>query len=89
MRRHLERAELDQAEPARRPVRRVQLVDAELGAVRVAGHVDQQIAEQPVDEPRRRGCDRLIGTCCERDLELVAASRGAPRRRAAPGSSGR
>ena len=57
MRRHLERAELDEAEAARRPVGRIQLVDADLGAVRVAGHVDQEIAEQPIDEPRRHGRD--------------------------------
>ena len=70
MRRHLERAELDEAEPARRPVRRVELVDADLGAVRVAGDVDQQVAEQAVDEPRRRRLLRLI-RLLERELELV------------------
>ena len=36
VRRHLERAQLQQAEPAGRAVGRIQLVDAELGAVRVA-----------------------------------------------------
>ena len=38
--------------------------------MRVAGHVDQEIAEQPVDEPRRHGRDRLI-RLLERELELV------------------
>ena len=35
-------------------VGRVELVDAEFGAMGVAGDVDQQVAEQPVDEPQRR-----------------------------------
>ena len=69
MRRHLERAELDEPEPPCRPVGRVELVDAELGAMRVAGHVDQEIAEQPIDEPRRR-LRRLLHLR-ERELELV------------------
>jgi hypothetical protein len=53
--RHLEGAHLEQAEAAGGAVRRVQLVDAELGAVGVAGDVDQQVAQQAVDEPRRHG----------------------------------
>ena len=53
VRRHLERAELDQPQPAGRRVGRVQLVDAELGAVRVARDVDQQMAEHAIDQPRR------------------------------------
>ncbi len=52
--RHFEGAELDEAEATRRAVRREQLVDADLGAVGVAGDVDEQVAEQPVDEPGRR-----------------------------------
>ena len=54
VRRHLERAEFDEAEPAGRPVGREQLVDADFGAMGVAGDVDQEIAEQPIDEPRPR-----------------------------------
>ncbi len=53
VRRHLEAAELHQPQPAGGRVGRIELVDAELGAVRVARQVDQQIAEQAVDEPRR------------------------------------
>ena len=69
VRRHLEGAQLDETEPAGRPVGRVQLVDAELGAVRVAGHVDEQVAEQPIDQPRLR---RLAGRrALKGDLELV------------------
>src|SRR6266511_251110 len=42
MRRHLERAELEQAQPAGGRFGRVELVDRELGAVRVAGQVDEE-----------------------------------------------
>ena len=59
--RHLERAELDQTEPAGRTVGREQLVDADLGAMGVAGDVDQQIAEQPIDQPRPRLLARRPG----------------------------
>jgi hypothetical protein len=45
MRRHLEGAQLQQAQAAGGRVRRVQLVDAELAAVGVAGDVDQQVAQ--------------------------------------------
>ena len=71
MRRHLERAELDEAKPSRRPVRRIELVDADLGAVRVARHVDQQVAEQPVHQPRRHRPVGGIGNLRQRDLQLV------------------
>ena len=53
VRRHLETAQLDEAEPAARTVGRIQLVDAELGAVRVAGQIDEQVAQRAVDDPRR------------------------------------
>jgi hypothetical protein len=53
VRRHLEGAQLEQAEAAGRAVRRIQLVDAELGAVGVAGDVDQQVAQHAVDQPGR------------------------------------
>ena len=61
VRRHLEGAELDQAEPAGRAVGRVQLVDADLGAMRVAGDVDQQVAEDPVDQPGRQVAVAAVG----------------------------
>ena len=54
MRRHLQRPVLDQAEPAGAALGRVHLVDAELGAVGIAGHVGEDVAEQPVDQPGRR-----------------------------------
>ena len=69
MRRHLERAELDQPQAARGRIGRVELVDAEFGAVRVAGHVDQQVAEDAVDQPRR--AVGIVGHLLERDLQFV------------------
>ena len=55
VRRHLEAAQLQQAEPAARAVGAVQLVDAELGAVGVAGDVGEQVAQRAVGHPRLRG----------------------------------
>jgi hypothetical protein len=53
MRRHLEGAQLQQAQAAGGGVGRVHLVDAELAAVRVAGDVDQDVAQRAVDQPGR------------------------------------
>ena len=78
----------------RRPVGavgRVQLVDAELGAVRVAGDVDQQVAERrgrPATAAATSPLPRLGGSARRRS-RARRARRCAPRRRAAPGSSGR
>ena len=52
--RHLEGAQLDEALPARGALGGEELVDADLGAVRVAGDVDEEVAEEHVREPRRR-----------------------------------
>ena len=64
----------------------VELVDAQLGAVGVAGDVDQQVAEDAIDQPGRRRRPR-VGDLRERELQLVDAVAGAPRRCAAPGWS--
>ena len=53
-----------------RAVGRIELVDADFGAMGVAGDVGQQIAEQPVDQPQRRGDARRRGLR-KRDLELI------------------
>jgi hypothetical protein len=70
VRRHFERAELDESQPPSGAVGRIELVDADLGAMRVAGHIDEQIAEQPVDDPDRRA-EALRRHLRERNLELV------------------
>ena len=77
MRRHLESAQLEQPEPAAAAVGAVELVDAELGAVRVAGEVGQQVPQRAVDEPRRGFLVQLARRVGEppdllqRDLHLV------------------
>ncbi|MNL17941.1 hypothetical protein D3C87_1390640 [compost metagenome] len=63
MRRHFKGAQLKQTKAPRRAVRRVELVDAELGAVGVAGDIDQQISQQPVDQPRRTRFARFRHLC--------------------------
>ncbi len=72
MRRHLERAQLDQAlaSVGRAPVE--ELVDADLGPVRVAGDVHQQMTEEAIAQPGRRAlAGWLREGACERDLQLV------------------
>jgi len=55
MRRHLAGAHLQQALATAGGIRRVQLVDRELGPVGVAGEVGQQMPHDPVGHPRRLG----------------------------------
>src|SRR5215813_11161968 len=52
MRRHFEGSHLDETEAAGGAVRRVQLVDAKLSAMRVAGHIYQKVAKDSVYQPR-------------------------------------
>ncbi|CKR88763.1 Uncharacterised protein [Mycobacterium tuberculosis] len=75
VRRHLEPAELQQAEPAPGAVGAVELVDAEFGAMGVAGDVGEQVPQRAVGHPRlgpaapgRRRQPEDLG---ERDLEFV------------------
>ncbi len=70
---HLEAAQLQKAEPAAGAVGAVQLVDAELGAVGVAGDVGQQVPQRAIGHPRLgRSCATgQPGDLGERDLQLV------------------
>ena len=70
--RHLESPHLEKAATPRRKIRRVELVDAELRAVRVAGDVNEQMTQRAIDKPRRR---RSVGRreAREGDLDLVQA----------------
>ena len=61
VRRHFKTPELDKTEAARRTVRGIELVDADFRPVRVAGDIDQKIAQQPVKQPRERS-GTLAGT---------------------------
>ena len=53
VRRHLEGAQLQQAATAGGRIRREELVDAEFGAMRIACRIDQQVAEDTIDQPGR------------------------------------
>src|SRR5262249_35410851 len=53
-----------------------EFVDAKLGAVRIARHVDEQITEEPICEPRRRlplAVAEFARHFVERELKLVDA----------------
>ena len=61
---HAQGTEFDQAlHAATRQVRVPQLFDIEFRAMRVAGHVDQQVAEDPIDEPGRWHSVALCNLC--------------------------
>ena len=51
MRRHFKPAEFDQTEAAAGRVGRIELVDAELSAMGVAGQIDQQMAKDAIHMP--------------------------------------
>ena len=90
MRRHFERAKLEQPEAPGCRVGRVELVDRELGAMRIAREVGQQMAQQPVDEPRRGRRLPCLGSCAAfagTRSRARRAGRRALRRHAATGSS--
>ena len=69
MRRHLERAKLHQPAPAGTAIRRVHFIDTKLGAMPVAGHIRENVAKQPVHEPRRRIL--AVAHLLERDFQLI------------------
>ena len=52
MGRHFKRTQLNDAEPASRAIRRVQLVDTYLGSVSIACDINQQVAQQAIYQPR-------------------------------------
>ncbi len=67
---HLERAQLEQAEAPGGPVRRVHLVDAKLRAVGVARDIGQEVAENAIDQPRRR-VSAHFWQLTKRDFQLI------------------
>ena len=74
VRRHLEGAQFQEPEASRRLVGRIQLVYAKLGPVGVAGHIREQIPEDPVNQPGRGAAPCLLPfQLAEGDLELVQA----------------
>jgi len=74
--RHFKTAKLQQPQSPGRPIGREHLVDADFGAVGVARHIDQQVAEQPIDQPwgRRSTLAReRVGHLRQRDLQFIQA----------------
>ncbi len=65
---HFKAAEFDEAQAAAGGIGRVEFVDAEFGAVGVAGEIDEEIAEDAIDEPRAAadagGDFPRSGICC-------------------------
>src|ERR1700712_3250955 len=57
--RHFERAEFHETETPGRTIGGIKLVDADFRAMRVAGDIDEKIAEQTIDEPERRRTSRV------------------------------
>jgi hypothetical protein len=73
VRRHLEGAHFDEPEAARAGFGRVEFINGKLGAVGVAAGVNEQVAEQPVAQPRRR-VPQAAGVAfelLERDFQFV------------------
>ena len=83
--RHFEPSQLQQAQPPGGRIRRVQLVDAELGAVRIARDVHQNMAEDAIDQPGRNGPLAVTRNLAEGYLKLVEAVGASLVYSAAPG----
>ena len=71
VRRHLEGAEFEQAQAPCGAIGRIELVDADLGAMGVAAHIHQQIAEETVHQPGGNGALARHGHLGHGDLKLV------------------
>ena len=73
MRRHFEGAQFHQTQAAGRAIGRIKFVDAELAAMGIARHIDEQIAQDAVDEPGRHDAAiaRLLTQLLERELDFV------------------
>jgi hypothetical protein len=65
--RHLERAQLEQPKPPSGRLRGIELVDAELGSMRVAGQIGKQMPEDAIDQPWRYGWRAFVRNLFERD----------------------
>ncbi len=68
MGRHFEGSQFKQAELKALALRREELVDAELGAMRVAADVGEEIAKEAIDDPRLAIAGRKI---LKRELEFI------------------
>ncbi len=71
VRRHLERAQLHQSEPRARGVRRIELVDAKFSAMRIAGHVGQEMPEDAINFPRQNIASALLRRLVKRNFQFI------------------
>src|SRR4030095_16313925 len=71
VRRHFESAQLDKPKPTRSAVRRVQLIDAKLGTMRVSRNVNKKIAEDSIDQPWRACLIRRTIHLLKRYFQLI------------------
>ena len=71
MRRHFKAAEFHQPQPAGGAVGRIELVDADFGAVGIAGGIGQQVAEDAVHQPGRDIGGGARRDFVEGDFQLV------------------
>src|SRR5260370_42699438 len=60
MRSHFEGTQFEQTEAQPETLRRIKLVDAELGAMRVSSDIDEQVAEQSIHNERRAAARRQM-----------------------------
>ncbi len=66
---HFETAQLDEPEASGAAVGRVEFVDADFGAMRVSGDVDEQVPEKSVDDPWGNG--GAVGQLSKGDVQFV------------------
>jgi len=71
MRGHFETAEFDETEAAVGGIGRVKFVDAEFGAMGVAGEIDEEVSEDAVHDPGRGVELRRRWDLAEGDFEFV------------------
>src|ERR1017187_10372710 len=71
VRRHLKSAQLHQSKARSGGVRRVELVDAELGAVRVPCQIGEKMTKYAIGQPQRTSRRVLIGDLVEGDFQFV------------------
>ena len=71
VRRHFEGAQLEQAEPRSGAVWRIELVDAEFGAMGAARHIGEKMAEEAIRHARGGRGRTLVGDLVEGNLQFV------------------
>src|SRR5271156_4037507 len=65
---HFEGAQFEKAKTQSETHRRIELINAKFGAMRVSGDIDKQVAEQSIHDPRRAVVGWQVTEC---DLQLI------------------